>query len=65
MDSEADADVAAALEHDIELLGSQATTAGKRLAKKLGPPLAGCLVLVLVAWLLNRRWNKRHLIPPS
>ena len=63
MDSEADADAAAAFEHDIELLGTEATTAGKKLAKKYGPPLAGCLMLVLVAWFLNRRWTKRHLLP--
>lgn len=58
-ETEADA-AAAALEHDIDLLGAEAMTAGKRLAKKLGPPLAGFLVLLLVAWLLSRRWSKRH-----
>jgi hypothetical protein len=54
MQDKADA-AAAALERDVQLLEQEAAKAGKSLAKKLGPPLAVLLVLVLVAWILGRR----------
>ena len=58
MQTKADAD-AAAFQRDIEFLEHEAAKAGKSLARKLGPPLAVVLVLVLVAWLLGRRARNR------
>jgi hypothetical protein len=54
MQAKVDAD-AAALERDVKLLEREAAKAGRSLARRLGPPLAVLLVLVLVAWLLGRR----------
>ncbi len=48
----------AALERDVELLEHEAAKAGKSLAKKLGPPVAVLLVLIVVAWILGRRSRK-------
>jgi hypothetical protein len=58
LQAKADAD-AAALEHDVQLLEHEAARAGKTLAKKLAPPLAALLVLVVIAWLLGRRSRNR------
>ncbi len=58
MQAKADAD-AAALERDIGLLEHEAAQAGKSLARKLGPPLAVVLALVVVAWVLGRRSRNR------
>ena len=58
--AKADAD-AAALQRDVQLLEHEAAQAGKSLAKKLGPPIGGLLLLLLAAWLLGRRSRKRAL----
>ncbi len=61
MQARVDAD-AAALERDVLLLEQEASKAGKSLARKLGPPLAVLLVLVVIAWILGRR--SRALLTP-
>ncbi len=59
---QAKADVAAAaLERDVQLLEQEAAKAGKSLAKKLAPLLAGFLVLAFAGWLLGRRSRKRQI----
>ncbi len=67
-DMQAKADVAAAaLDRDVHLLEHEAAKAGKSLAKKLAPPVAGLLALAFVGWLLGRRSRRRQLargIPP-
>jgi hypothetical protein len=59
MQAKADAD-AAALQHDIEILEHEAARAGKSVARRLGPPIAVVLVLVVVAWVLGRRARNRR-----
>jgi hypothetical protein len=59
LQAKADAD-AAALERDLKYLEHEAATAGKSLAKKVGPPLGAFAVLVLVAWILGRRARNRR-----
>ncbi len=54
MQAKADAD-AAAFERDVQLLEHEAAKAGTSLARKLGPPVAVLLVLIVVAWILGRR----------
>lgn len=72
MDSDAeyeakvDADLAA-LQRDVDFLEHEAVTAGKSLAKKLGPPLGVLFALVVIAFLLGRRSRRRALragVPP-
>jgi uncharacterized protein (TIGR03382 family) len=61
-ETQAKADAAAAaLERDVQLLEHEAAQAGKSLAKKLGPPIAALLALLLLAWLLGRRSRRRML----
>jgi hypothetical protein len=67
MQAKADRD-AAALERDVHLLEHEAAKAGKSLAKKLAPVVAGFLVLAFAGWLLGRRSRKRQLargVPPT
>lgn len=52
---------AAALERDVQLLEHEAAQAGKTLAKKLGPPIAALLGLLVITWLLGRRSRRRML----
>jgi hypothetical protein len=58
MQAKADAD-AEAFERDVQLLEHEAAKAGKSLARKLGPPLAALLALVVLAWALGRRSRDR------
>jgi hypothetical protein len=66
---QAKADVAAAaLERDVHILEHEAAQAGKSLARKLAPPIAGFFALAFVGWLLGRRSRKRQLargVPPQ
>jgi hypothetical protein len=58
MQTKADAD-AAALARDVQFLEHEAAKAGKSLARKLGPPVAIVLVLVVLAWIAGRRLRDR------
>ena len=55
--SKADA-AAASFQRDVELLEHEAAKAGKSLARKIGPPVAVVLALIVVAWILGRRARK-------
>jgi hypothetical protein len=60
LQTKADAD-AAALQRDLDYLEHEAAVAGKSLAKKLGPPVAAFLLLVIAGWVLGRRSRRRKL----
>jgi hypothetical protein len=47
------------LEHDIDLLETEAKHLGKSLARQLGPPAAAVVVLSVVAFIAGRRLRNR------